>query len=181
MRPAAFLLLLAAGCAADPDRFLPANSRGSAEYYELEREGRNWGDVKVWSTSPAGAEDLFEVRFRVRNDGDAPISADLGATYAELNLDGRLERVRARDVGGPLSVSAGESREWRIFFPLPSGFSVEDVDEAEVNWALTTSQGRLTHSTVFLPYYEEDGSLAYHYGYGYYRPWGWGWYDPYYR
>lgn len=178
MRFASVLLLLTAGCAAEPDRFLPANGQGSAAYYELERDGRNWGDVKLWSPSPGGHADVFDVRFRVRNDGDVPIEVDLGATYAELTIDGRQERARPRNASEKLSVPARETREFEVLFPLPRDAEPEDIDEAEVNWALSTPGGRLTHSTVFLPHYEDDGRLAYHYGYGYYRPWGWGWYDP---
>jgi hypothetical protein len=177
VRYAPLLLLLVASCAAEPDRFLPADGRGSAAYYELERDGRNLGDVKVWSTSPAQNENYFDVRFRVRNDSAAPIDVDLAETYAELRLDGRVERARPRDGAQKLSVPAGQTREFTILFTLPPESGPQDIDEAEVNWALATPNGRLTHSTVFLPHYEESYWSAYPYGAGYYRPWGWGWYD----
>ena len=183
------LLALAAGCAAEEQRFRPANSpRGTAAYYELERDGRNWGDVKVWSPGSSELDDdkaVLDVRFRVRNDGEQPIDFDVNATYAELGVDGRFERVRPNRTGEAVSVAPGSVIDIPLTFALPPKIGPRDIDEAEVNWAIRTPNGRLTHSTLFVPlreerrvYYRPSIGLGFHYGH--YRPWhSWHgrWYD----
>ncbi|HEX7901633.1 MAG TPA: hypothetical protein VF950_27995 [Planctomycetota bacterium] len=176
MKPWTFLALAAvAGCGAEPVRFQPATGgRGSAFYYDLERDGHKWGDVKVWIPGLYEREDekpFVEVRFRVRNDGDQAVALDVPDTYAEVAVDGRWTRVRPeKPAAESVTVEPGKVEELALVFPLPA----KEVDEIEVNWTARWTSGRMTRSSVFLAarydrhvYYGPYYGMGMRYGYPY--------------
>lgn len=186
VRWAPLLLAAFAGCVADRVRLRPSDgSLGAARYYEIQDEGYDWGDVKVWATLPSandGEPDVLEARFRIRNDSDQTLSFETREAYADLGVDGRYERLSpeaARTDG--VDVGPGRTEEASLRFRLPKGTTLEDVEEFEVNWSLRTPKGRQTRSSAFLLVYEPDDAYyrwasPYAYPYGPSRYW----YDPWY-
>jgi hypothetical protein len=177
-------LLAAPGCRARTARFRPAESPGQdaltqvSAYYELQVEGRNWGDVKVWSQGAYpkavdGRTPVIHVGLRLRNDSNGPMDLRLDRTNIEINTRDRQLLVVQEPIqtDGEMTVAPGSLERIALFYPLPEGLGAGDLLAFEVNWAVETGEVIHTHSTPFI---REGNGRPYHYWRpGFYPYYGW--------
>lgn len=156
-----------------------------AAYYELTVDGRNVGDVRVWS--PGGYDkridgevEVIEIGLRIRNDSDAPIALRPARTSLDILTDDREFVTVRRPVVMPdpeeLVVPPGDMRTITLSYPVPGDMEPDDVEGFEFNWVLRTDYGPYSQSTPFVQ--DEDRYAYYYYPYPYAA---WWWYDPFFH
>ncbi len=185
--------VLAAGCASDDFRPLQADrstpSELAAAQYDLEIDGKDLGDAKVWSKGPPAdelglptdAKRLLEIGVRIRNDSDQPMRLDLEATDLEIHTeDERMYVVELPlQVNGLVDVEPGGLQRIVLLYELPAGVKMKKIVGYELAWAVEAGGQRLTRSTTFRRaeddsgyYYYPYAGGAFGYGYPYYGAWG---------
>lgn len=180
-----------AGCSSPDFRPLQADrstpSELAAAQYDLEVDGKDLGDAKVWSKGPpqealnlpAEAKRLLEIGVRIRNDSDEPMRLDLQATDLELHTDDdRMYVVEmALQVNGVTDIAPGGLERIVLLYELPAGVKLKDVVGYELAWAIEAGERRVTRSTTFRRAEDERGYYYYPYAgfgysYPYYGAWG---------
>jgi hypothetical protein len=191
----AVLALLASGCASP--EFRPLNAaRGlppelAAAYYDLDSNGQDVGDAKVWSTGEPDEQLVtgdvdgrtLHVGLRLRNETDSPMMLDLDDTQLELRTDrdAMLLIDRPAQALGDQSIPPFQTGRVDLLFQLPDDVNLKDVAGYELLWAVRTEGGaRVAKSTTFLREKRAGGASPYYYrpygalGWGY-GPWGSSW------
>lgn len=181
--------LALAGCEANDFRPLDAR-RGirpelAAAQYDIELEGRDVGDAKVWSMGqpkhteemglPGDPAGLLQVGVRLRNDGPTALRFD--GREAQLEVRTEDDRVwvveRPVKIIGNTEVLPRATERLELIYALPPGVTVADLLGYELLWAVETDQARVSRSTPFVRERHSDYP-----GY-YYRPY-YPFYYPYY-
>ncbi len=178
--------------------YRPANaetlSQGyRADFYRIVVDKHPMGTAKVYSEGgfkqpKDGSQPVIDVRLRVRNTSDAPISLNLARTDLVVDTDNQ-SLVLKQPVAGVTNIApvpAGGVGKMVLEYPLPANLTPKEVNSFEFSWALDTSVGMYTQTTPFIriqyrnAYYYYPGWYG---GYPYWGPgypygWGWGWYGP---
>lgn len=193
--------LVAAGCSSTAE-FRPLDAkRGvrpelAAAQYDVELDGRDVGDVKVWSVGPpknneelglpGDPKGLMQVGVRLRNDGPGSLRFDV----KDAQLEVRTEDDRVFIIDKPVKVLGNPEVEPRgterleLIYALPPGVTVADLLGYELLWAVEGDPGRVSRSTAFVRERNRDYPGYYYrpYYYPYYYPsfggfgpdpWGW--------
>lgn len=187
------LLISAGGCAARTAAYEPVNATGRsggglpAAMYSVSIEKTRLASVKVWSgggyqaTIDGKEMPVVELRVRIRNQSDSPITLDTAGSDLELvNNDGAIAVADTPvRVDGDTTVAPGALGRFGLIYALPSGLEPGSVVSLELNWELNTGKGPYTQSTAFRQVGKRGVRWVYEpYWYG---PWGYGPYgrDPY--
>lgn len=157
-----------------------------ASHYEITVDGQRVGDARVWTPGAYpirtnGKTRVIHVGLRLRNDSDAPIRLDTTGTGLEV-ITSRQRFIQVKKplrITGQLRVEPGELQRIDLYYQVPRGMDVDDVQAFDLSWAVETLAGRYTQSTPFVQRQPERTYVVYrpHYAYNWwYRPW----HDPWY-
>lgn len=182
----AMVLWVGTGCAARTAAYEPVSPTARADMglpattYTIRVDHTRMGTVKAWSdggyqeTLDGRAQPVVDVRLRIRNDSDGPITLDTVTTDLELvTTEGSVVVVEApARIDGSTTVEAGAIERMGLIYLLPSGIEPGSVATFELNWALNTGKGRYSQSTPFRQ--EGQRGAVYLYNPYWYGPsWNW--------
>lgn len=178
-------LLLLVSCGPGVQEFVPAEKLTArapipdgyaAAEYDLQSDGRDLGEAKVWSkgayraTVGGNRYTVVELGFEIENELPQPLALQ------QLELDSlttdnlRYEDRRPARIVGVQEIPPGDERQLTAYFFLPPQVNPNDVEAFRVEWAVGTGQLRYDETTPFLQQPEPRPTRA---GY-YYTPF----YDP---
>lgn len=190
-KSAALLLLVSCGPAVQ--EFVPAEKLTArapipdgyaAAEYDLETEGTDLGEAKVWSkgayraTIDGNRYTVIELGFEIENELRQPLALQriqLDSLTAD-NL--RYQDRRPARVLGAQEIPPGEESQLTAYFFLPPQVDPNDVEAFRVEWAVGTGQVRYDESTPFLQQPEPRRTRAGYYYTPFYDPFV---YDPFYH
>ena len=149
----------------------------AAAHYPVERQGKQFGQIEVWSRGAYRTElegktqTLVQVGLSLHNTSPTPLEFD----PTQLFLDevalrgGTLYRVAPAQVKGNVPVAPSQTRTLEAYFVLPSDAWPADVIEYRVAWQVKDAAGAYSNRTAFR-------STNYGAYYGYYVDYAWGYY-----
>jgi len=148
--------------------------------YEINVNGANLGDVKVWSEGATtrkvnGKQRVVHVGLRIRNDDSAPLRFDPArASIAVISDDGQLLEIkRPVSVRGDTTIQPGEIGRIQLQYPVPNHVDVYEIAGFEFNWAVESETAVATNSTTFVREGQDEDRVRYGVGMGFYDPyWG---------
>jgi hypothetical protein len=184
---------LLAGCASHRASFTPAEPTGyssmgyRATLYDVTLDDQRLGIVKIYSEGgykvpQDGSQPVIDVRLRIRNLSDAPMSLDLAKSdvSAETSKGEQTLRQPLR-VPGETSVPAGGTAVVVLNYPLEGNLRPDQVGSFDFDWTLRTDKGDYAQTTPFVRRYVNDVYSYYPLYGGWWGPgWGpgWGWWGP---
>ncbi|MBI5509714.1 MAG: hypothetical protein HY903_13250 [Deltaproteobacteria bacterium] len=189
-RPALAALWCAttAACAAQVASFRPAageGGRGSGKSHVISRitvDGKAQGSLKVWSQGAMVDDDAglrtLDLRLKLQNRGDAPLTLDLAHTTVELvSDDGRVHALKEPPIAdGELTALPGEATRVRLAYALPPWMDLDELAGFDFEVTVLTGAGEWSDSTSFAREYAPQGGVVY---WSVWNPWWWGYpYDP---
>lgn len=155
-----------------------------AAFYRIVVDKQPMGTAKVFSKggykeATDGKEPVIDVRLRIRNTSDAPITLVLAKTDLVVDTDEQsmLLKQAAAAASRVAPVPPGGVGNIVLNYPLTPDLKPKDINSFEFSWALDTGKGVYTQTTPFVRiryqnvYYYYPG---WYWGYPWY-PDGWGW------
>ncbi len=155
------LVLALAGCggpgyvAYQPVPGAPDRQTRKGVYYDIEVEGRTFGDAKLSALGAEQEDDdapaQIRLDLRLRSTTEAALSFDAARAELEVQVAGRgtvlvLSRPR---VEGEVDVPRQETRRVGLVYRLPSGVEPEEVTGFELAWVVRTPAGVWAQATPF--------------------------------
>lgn len=184
---------LLAGCASQRASFRPAEptsySMGyPATLYDVNLDNQRLGIVKVYSgggykVPQDGSQPVIDVRLRIRNLSDAPMTLDLARSDMTVETSSG-EQTLKQPVRVPVetSVPAGSTAVIVLNYPLEGNLGPEQMGSFDFDWTLKTDKGDYAQTTPFVRRYVNNAYVFYPlYGGWWWGPgWGpgWGWWGP---
>jgi hypothetical protein len=180
---------LLAGCASHRASFRPAETRAyssmgyPATLYDVTLDNKRLGIVKVYSEGgykvpQDGSQPVIDVRLRIRNLSDAPMSLDLGKSDVAVDTSsGEQTLGQPLRVPDETSVPAGRTALLVLNYPLQGNLKPDQVKSFDFDWTLMTSKGDYAQTTPFVRRYVHNVYGYYPLYGGWWGP-GWGWWGP---
>ncbi|TAH36788.1 MAG: hypothetical protein EYC70_07295 [Planctomycetota bacterium] len=119
--------------------------------------------------SDAGRPAEVEVRMRVENPGSEPLTFLAGATQLFSGSLQPFGAPRVEPPGGDREAPPGDAADATLYFPLPDGMSLRDMDleGLDLRWGIRRPAGEVVAHASFQRVRHDP--YAHHYGY-----WGFG-------
>lgn len=154
----ALLAALSGGCTVTRDlEPLAHQSERQAEvaYLELEMDGHNVGDAKIWAQEMSNTvgdrttPSEVALNFRVRNDDRTQLQLE-DVTLEVHTYDGKMIVAEPeQELADDFLIQPGEQERVRYTFELPPELELRDVESVELCWAIESERGRVTESVPF--------------------------------
>ena len=195
VRSGSLLLPFVVGaCVAGTSDLRPARAGGEPRWraettrYSIRLDGRKLGKVKVWSagTVPSPDDDtrLIDLRVRVYNRSDAPMTLELAHAHLSLYTEDEqaIPVTRPSFTAGDPTVNADDTQEIGLRYAIPADVGLEEIDGFDLAWVIDTEDGPFKETTSFARKERRGRQVFYGPAYdvwwwGY--PWGFWGYDAY--
>jgi hypothetical protein len=186
------LPVLLASCAAQQASFRPLDANTYAKgdratFYDISVDAERLGIARVYSegayTTPANdSQPVIDVRLRIRNLSNGPMSLDLDKCGINVDTDsGELALTRPLQTTNLNPILPGDTGQIALSYPLEGRLHPEDVNSFDFDWTVTTEKGPYANTTPFVRGMVQN-AYAYYPAYGGWwgYPWGypWGWDGP---